>query len=352
MKKTLILVLLVMLIAAAGVWARGSAEDGAGGTKQATGSEELHFILVNNMATWSHFFPDYSAAQLACDEISAVTGDKVTFEVVGPAENDLLKVVEAMESAIAKKPDGFMVVCWDANVMKAPIDKAMRAGIPVVTVDADAPTSSRICYIGTDWYTLGVELGEALMEEIGGKGKVAMLGIVGADNMETAFDGFRDVAAEYPDVEIVALEHDAGQETESARIAGALMQAHPDLAGIAGFDAGSAPGITTAVREAGKDGKVKVVGNDLNVPQLRALENGTEQFAIGQKRKFFGYWGVMSLYIHLKTELAFTSDDERAGILNIPPRIVTGFLYATPDVTDLYYEEFEKYTEMKFQWGK
>jgi ribose transport system substrate-binding protein len=346
MKKAWVLILMVLLVPVIGLWAGGE-QEGASGE-----GEDLHFILVNNMATWSHFFPDYSAAQLACDEISRITGDNVTFEVVGPAENDLLKCVDAMESAISKRPDGFMVICWDANVMRAPINKASRAGIPVVTVDADAPDSDRLSYIGTDWYTLGIELAKALMIETGGKGKVAMLGIVGADNMETAFDGFRDYCADFPDTEIVALEHDAGQETESARISAALMQAHPDLAGIAGFDAGSAPGITTAVREAGKGGKVKVVGNDLNVPQLRALEDGTEQFAIGQKRKFFGYWGVLSLYVHLKTDLAFTSDDERAGIANIPPRIVTGFLNATPEITDLYYEEFEKYTEMKFQWGK
>jgi ABC-type sugar transport system substrate-binding protein len=170
--------------------------------------------------------------------------------------------------------------------------------------------------------------------------------------METAFTGFRDVMKKYPDVKIVATEHDGGQETESARISAALMQAHPDLAGIAGFDAGSGPGITTAVREAGKAGKVKVVGNDLNVPQLRAMKDGTEQFAIGQKRKFFGYWGVLTLYVHLKTGLTFTSDDKKAGITNIPPRIVTGFLYAKPEFSDLYMAEFDKYTKMKFQWGK
>ncbi len=139
MKKALILIV-VLLIPMAGLWAGGADE---GGTAVAGGGEEYHFILVNNMATWSHFFPDYSAAQLACDEISAITGDKVTFEVVGPAENDLLKVVEAMESAIAKRPDGFMAICWDPTIMKAPIDKAISQGIPVVTLDADSPDSGR-----------------------------------------------------------------------------------------------------------------------------------------------------------------------------------------------------------------
>ena len=315
--------------------------------EEVVAGEPLHFILVNNMTTIYNFIPDYAGAQAACDDLKAWTGIDVTYEVVGPSENDILKEVEAMESAISKKPDGFMVICWDPNMLQAPIDKAMDAGIPVVTIDADSPQSKRLCYVGTDWYTLGKELGEALMKEIGGKGKVAMLGLVGADNMETAFTAFQDVAATYPDVEVVAKEHDNGEVEKSAQIAAALMAKYPDLAGFAGFDAGSAPGIATAIKEAGKSGQVKLVGNDMNTAQLQALGEGTEQFIIGQKREFFGYWGVMTLFMHLKTSIKFTSDDAKIGAVNIPPRIVTGFHYATPDSVDLFMEAFTKYTEGK-----
>jgi len=316
-------------------------------TEEVVAGESLHFILVNNMTTIYNFIPDYAGAQAACDDLKAWTGIDVTYEVVGPSENDILKEVEAMESAISKKPDGFMVICWDPNMLQAPIDKAVDAGIPVVTIDADSPQSKRLCYVGTDWYTLGKELGEALMEEIGGKGKVAIMGLVGADNMETAFQAFYDVAENYPDVEVVAKEHDNGEVETSAKIAAALMAKYPDLAGFAGFDAGSAPGIATAIKEAGKSGEVKLVGNDMNTAQLQALGEGTEQFIIGQKREFFGYWGVMTLFMHLKTSIKFTSDDAKIGAVNIPPRIVTGFHYATPDSVDLFMEAFEKYTEAK-----
>ena len=147
------------------------------------GAKDLHFVLVNNRTTLTNFNPDYDGAQLACDEIKAWTGNKVTWEIVGPTEMNLVAEAQAMETAIAKRPDGFMVICWDAKTMTPPINKAMDAGIPVVTIDADAPDSKRISYIGTDWYTLGVELGQALAKEINFKGKVAMLGLVGADNM-------------------------------------------------------------------------------------------------------------------------------------------------------------------------
>lgn len=308
-------------------------------------AKDYHFILVNNRTTLTNFNPDYDGAQLAADEIGKWTGDKVTWEIVGPTEMNLVAEAQAMEAAIAKKPDGFMVICWDAKTMTPPINKAMDAGIPVVTIDADAPDSKRLSYVGTDWYTLGQELGNALAKEIGGKGKVAMLGLVGADNMETAFRGFTDVMAKYPDVKIVAKEHDNSNKAEAARIATALMQKHPDLAGFSGFDSESGPGIARAVKEAGKAGKVKVVGNDLNADQIAYLKDGTEQFVLGQKRVFFGYWGVMTLYLHLKSNLKFTDADAAIGVENIPPRIVTGFLRADKNGVDAYKAAFDKWAK-------
>ncbi len=308
-------------------------------------AKDYHFILVNNRTTLTNFNPDYDGAQLAADEIGKWTGDKVTWEIVGPTEMNLVAEAQAMEAAIAKKPDGFMVICWDAKTMTPPINKAMDAGIPVVTIDADAPDSKRLSYVGTDWYTLGQELGNALAKEIGGKGKVAMLGLVGADNMETAFRGFTDVMAKYPDVKIVAKEHDNSNKAEAARIATALMQKYPDLAGFSGFDSESGPGIARAVKEAGKAGKVKVVGNDLNADQISYLKDGTEQFVLGQKRVFFGYWGVMTLYLHLKSSLKFTDADASIGVENIPPRIVTGFLRADKNGVDAYKAAFDKWAK-------
>lgn len=335
MKRATLLVL-VLVCAATLAMAVGTGEDS---------SEGQHYIIVNNMATWSHFAPDYEGAELAARELTEMTGETVTVEVVGPAENDLLREAEAMEQAIARNPDGFLVIAWDPNVMQAPIDKATAAGIPTITLDADSPNSSRIAYVGTDWYTLGRELATALAREIDNRGKVAMLGMVGADNMERAFTGFRDVMAQYPDVDIVALEHDAAQETKAAEITRALLQRHPDLAGIAGFDAGSGPGIATALRETGNVGVVKCVANDMNTAMLQAAEENAIQFILGQKRAFFGYWGVMLMYIHNRTGLTFTSDDAAAGIHNIPPRLITGFLRATPQNVDLYWDLFERYTQ-------
>ncbi|UCB46838.1 MAG: substrate-binding domain-containing protein [Spirochaetota bacterium] len=350
MKKFFLLLTLLLFIPALFLFAGEEEEAGAGAEMKK--GEDFHFIMVNNMVTLPYFMGHYKGAELACKEISAATGDKVTFEVVGPAEMDLMKQVEAFEAAFAKKPDGFMVVAWDAEVVQATINKAMAQGIPTICIDGDSPISNRISYIGTDWTYLGREIGEALAPLINYRGKVAMLGLVGAENMEEAFASFREVMAQYPDVEIVALEHDNGEEIEAARITRALIQKYPDLAGIAGFDAGSGPGMATALRETGKAGKIMAVANNITTAHLQAIKNGELQYIIGERERFFGYYGVLWLYLHLKSNFKVTDIDEKMGIAKLPPRVITGVIFVNKESVDAFWDVYEGYQKAKFTYGK
>jgi ribose transport system substrate-binding protein len=348
MKKILVLVSLLLFVPALFLFA---AEEKPGGGVEMKRGEKFHFIMVNNMVTLPYFMGHYKGAELACQEISAATGDTVTFEVVGPAESDLMKQVEAFEAAFAKKPDGFMVVAWDPHTVKATINKAMAQGIPTVCIDGDSPDSNRISYIGTDWPYLGKKVGEALVPLINGRGKVAMLGLVGATNMEEAFASFREVMAQYPDIKIVALEHDNGEEIEAARITRALIQKYPDLAGIAGFDAGSGPGMATALRETGKAGKIMAVANNITTAHLQAIKNGELQYIIGERERFFGYYGVLFLYLHLKSNFKVTDIDEKMGIAKLPPRVITGVIFVNKESVDAFWEVYEGYQKAKFTFG-
>lgn len=302
-----------------------------------------NFIFVNNMTTLAFFRPDAEGVNMAIADIKSWTGDVVNVELVGPAENDKMKEVEAMEAAISKKPDGFIVIPWDPNMMVAPINKATDAGIPVIAVDADCPNSNRLMFIGQDWNLCGKTLAKELAKLMGEKGKVAMLGLLGQDDMETAFAAFKKEIATYPNMEVVALEEDKGDMETAASVASTLMQKNPDLGGFVGFDAGSAPGIAAALREAGKVGEIKLVGNNITVPILQSLADGAQQFATGQKRQFYGYYGTLYLWLYLNTSVRFTSDDVKAGIKRLPDILLTGNILANDSNKDLLMEAFKKF---------
>ena len=152
-------------------------------------------LFVNN---------DYIGMDLIAQQLG------VTVKKIGPQEVDLPAFIAAIEQEIPKKPDGMMVVGWDASLATA-IDAAMDAGIPVVTVDADVPDSKRLCFIGTDWHDLGVEQAKAVAPYLEGKtGKAVLIGIPGADNNTAALAGYTETLAKLaPGIEVVQQIYDS-----------------------------------------------------------------------------------------------------------------------------------------------
>jgi ribose transport system substrate-binding protein len=58
--------------------------------------------------------------------------------------------VAALESFITQRVDGIAISCLNGDFLTETINRAMDAGIPVVTWDADAPNSKRIAFYGVD----------------------------------------------------------------------------------------------------------------------------------------------------------------------------------------------------------
>jgi ribose transport system substrate-binding protein len=273
---------------------------------------------------------DHPALKLAGEEL----GVKTT--IAGPNSVDIRGLVEAVEQTTARKPAGMMVVGWDPSALIPAINSAIEAGIPVVCVDADVPKSKRYAFIGTDWFDLGVRQAEAMVKALGGKkGKVALLGLIEQTIDQQAFAGFRSVA-EKAGLTCMAPQEDKGNQAESARVAAAIIQANPDLAGMAGFDSESGPGFGQAIKEAGKAGQIVATCVDAEAQHLRLVKEGVLTAAVGQKRELFTYIGVKALYELRHSKLNFTRDDKAAGVVPIPINYNTGTYTVTKETVDLF----------------
>src|SRR5476649_410728 len=106
--------------------------------------------------------------------IGAARGLGVAAEVVGPDTYDPPGEAQAFRDAVAKKPSGILVSVADPNLMKDPIDSAIALGIPVITIDSDAPASKRLTFIGTNNYQAGMMGGRVLAVQLHGKGNVVV----------------------------------------------------------------------------------------------------------------------------------------------------------------------------------
>jgi ABC-type sugar transport system substrate-binding protein len=246
--------------------------------------------------------------------------------------------IATIEQVIGTRPTGLLINGTDPAIAGA-INKAVEAGIPTVVYDSDIPNSDRHAFLGTDWYQIGKLQGEAMVELIGGKGKIAYMGILGMTNMEAGFQGLLDVLEAYPEIEVVGKYDDGSNVEEAARITSDLLSAHPDLAGICGFDAMSGPGIGLSIKEAGKAGKVKVTTVDWEPEHIKLVQEGVIDVLIGQKRELFTWYGAQFLFDMVHDTNPLSANDDKAGITNIPYSVNTGLLKITKDNIHLFTEE-------------
>jgi ABC-type sugar transport system substrate-binding protein len=305
----------------------GASAGGTGG--QSYADEEYVWLSANaNLPLFTK--RDHPALLLAGQEL----GVKVT--IAGPNSIDIPALVGALEQTAARKPAGIMVVGWDPSALVDPINQTIEAGIPVICIDADVPTSNRITFIGTDWFDLGVRQAQGMIRALAGrKGEVALLGLIEQSIDQDAFAGFRSIA-EPAGLTVLPPEQDKGSIVEAARVSASLIQGHPNLVGMAGFDSESGPGMAQAIKEAGKAGRILATCVDDQEQHLRLCQEGVLTVLVGQKRELFTYLGVKALFEIKHSPLKFTSNDKAAGIWPIPVNYNTGAYTVTRETVNLF----------------
>lgn len=259
----------------------------------------------------------------------------VKVSILGPADWDVPAQINTIEEVIGTRPTGLLINGTDPAIAQV-INKAVSAGIPTVVYDSDIPGSSRHAFLGTDWYEIGRLQGEEMVRLTGGKGKIAYMGILGLTNMESGFQGLLDVLKNYPEMKVVGKYDDKANVEEAARITSDVLSAHPDIAGICGFDSNSGPGIALAVKEAGKAGRVKITTVDWEPEHLALVKQGVIHMLAGQKRELFTWYGAQFLYDMVHQTNRLSSNDVKAGITNIPATINTGLIKITSENVDQF----------------
>jgi ribose transport system substrate-binding protein len=277
------------------------------------------YVEVSALGSLDYFYDHKLGMELAGKALGVKT------EYVGPADYDMAAMIAVFEQTIARKPNGIVVVGFEPS-LNAIVDKAVSAGIPVVTVDADLPGSGRIAFVGTGNYQAGFQGGKKLGALIRGKGKVALMTKPGQSNLEERIKGYKDALAEHREIEIVQIVDTQSDPTVAAQAAAALLQKYPDIAGIACVEAAGGSGAATAVKEAGKAGKVKIVAMDRGNEVLDHIKNGVISATIVQQTALMPLYAVQILFNINNTRVPITSDNLKAGVSGVPSVIDTGVI--------------------------
>ena len=254
---------------------------GGGGSSTPTDApKKLRFAVIPKSLDIPVFDYAKKGAERAAKELGNV-------EVIwrGPETGDQLKQKEILETFITQRVDGIAISCLNGDFLAETINRAIDAGIPVVTWDADAPSSKRLAFYGVDDKAAGRIMGEEAVKLLNGKGTVALMTTIGATNLQRRLDGVTEVLAKHPGIKIIET-FDVKEDTvKAAELIATGTNRYPNLG--AWISVGGWPVFTrNALAPVPKS--TFVVAFDTIQPAPELLKEGKVQILIGQK--YFG-WG-------------------------------------------------------------
>jgi len=293
--------------------------------KASPGKRPDVYFEISALGSASYFYDHKEGLRLAGEHFGVETQYK------GPSDLNIQAMIQAIELAVARKPAGIMVVGFEESLNNA-VNKAVDAGIPVVTLDSDLPNSKRIAFVGTGNYDAGFRGGAKLAELVGGRGKVAILTKVGQPNLEERVRGYKDALTRQKGIEVVRVADTKSEVPMAAQAAAAVLSAVPDLAGIGCVEAAGGAGAATAVKEADRAGKVKIVAMDRDNDILTYIENGIIDATVVQQTMLMPYYGLMILYQLNHHDLPISSDNKASGVTAVPRVIDTGTILVDKSV--------------------
>lgn len=282
-----------------------------------------HYVEVSAYNSAPYFYDH----KLGMDYAGKLLG--VPTEFTGPDKFDLPAMVNTLEQKVSETPSGLLIVGFDPSLNPL-IAKAISQGTPVVTVDADLPTSQRMAFLGTGNVAAGVLGGNKLADLIGSPGKVLIISITGQTNLTDRVNGYKQ-ALSAKGFTILPVANDGGDPTKAAAAVTAALATHPDLAGVACVEAGGGSGAATALKEAGKVGQVKIVSMDRDATTLQAIQEGSIQASIAQKTAMMTLLGTLMLWQYQQITVPITKDNKAANILQLPNYVDTGAELITKD---------------------
>jgi ribose transport system substrate-binding protein len=161
-------------------------------------AEEKYFLIATNIK-----LPYWQAAGAGLRAAAVQLGVKCDF--VGPDTYDPRAQQEEFRRVMAQKPTGILVSAADPELMNAEIDRAIAQGIPVITIDSDAPASQRLLFIGTNNSEAGSMGARVTAAKLGGKGNVVVYTMPEQVNLAERLHGYRDGFGAHPQIKIAEI---------------------------------------------------------------------------------------------------------------------------------------------------
>ncbi|ANA82880.1 LacI family transcriptional regulator [Paenibacillus glucanolyticus] len=253
----------------------------------------------------------------------------VDVSVVGPPREIQVDLqIQMLQEAIKQQPDAIVMAAGDYNRLVPTVESIRKAGIPLIMIDSAVNGDYAQSLIATDNFNAGQKAAVELAERLPVNAKVAIVSFVqGTSTQIEREQGVRSILEQREGTEIVGTYYSEGMEERAYEITMELLRERPDLDGIVGLNEPSTVGAGRAIGEQGLVGKVKLVGFDSSIKEVKLLEEGVLQSTIVQKPFSIGYLGI-------KTAVSLIEGDK------VSPNVYTDSVIINKD--NMYTEENQK----------
>ncbi len=288
------------------------------GCGSAHDSDEFYVLVSANLQV-----PYWKAAGVGF--ANAAAGYKVRSDFTGPQTYDPKAERDALDQAVQKKATGILLAVTDPALLKDSIDKAVAAGIPVVTIDSDAPASKRLFFIGTNSYQAGFTGGQRLAQELKGKGNVVVFSMPDQPNLQDRLRGYKDALAKTPDIKITRVVDIQGDPRIAFDTTTQIIGKERDkVDAFVCLEAQSGKEVAGVLNSYHVTGKV-VMAMDTDLETLDLIQKGVIAATIAQKPYTMAFVGMQmldNLYHHKPSSL--DKDWSKDSYAPIPSLVDTG----------------------------
>jgi ribose transport system substrate-binding protein len=249
---------------------------------------------------------------------------QVNAEVVGPADYDPKAEAEDFRRAARQNPMGILVSAADAELLAPEIDAAIAAGIPVITMDADAPQSKRLYFIGTNNYQAGVAGGEYAAKLLKGKGNVVVFTMPGQRNLDQRLQGYREVFAQQPGIKITEVVDIKGDSRVAFDKTEEIVGKKLPVDAFICLEASAGKEVANVLDRNKAKGKI-VMAMDTDEATIEWLQKGWINATIAQKPATMAFVGLKALdELHHNKLDSLAKDWSKDSMSPVPAFVDTG----------------------------
>ncbi len=278
---------------------------------------ESYVLVASNIK-----LPYWVEATAGFKDVGREYGVRAT--VVGPESYDPKQELDAFQKAVASKPSGILLSPAQPKVFDASINAAIQQGIPVITMDSDAPDSHRITFIGTNNQAAGAESGRRMAAALNGAGDVVIIWIPGQLNQQERLQGAEEALGAFPRVKITEKLDDHGRTGDADDEISNLLSHKQKIDGILCLEASGGPGAAEVMYRLDLIGKIKIVAFDKSPETLDWISRGAIAGAIAQKPYTMAYYGLTFLDDLHHNAVRLFKDWRTAPVDPLPQRVDTG----------------------------